>query len=64
MEILVKAIGVVGGIVLVALIMALPIWLLWNWLMPELFGITKITFGQSVGISFLTNALFNSSEKW
>ncbi len=32
--------------------------LLWNWLMPEIFGITTITFWQAVGIVILARLVF------
>ena len=49
----------------VSVVLSIPVLLLWNWLMPTIFGITKITLGQSWGISLLCGLLFgqNSSEK-
>lgn len=49
----------------VSVILSIPVLLLWNWLMPTIFGITKITLGQAWGISLLCGLLFgqNSSEK-
>lgn len=41
---------------------ALPVWLLWNWLMPTIFGLTKITFLQALGLGFLSSMLFKSSH--
>jgi hypothetical protein len=34
---------------------------LWNWLMPEIFGVTQITLYQAMGINFLANILFKSN---
>jgi hypothetical protein len=48
-------IGIMG---LVALIIGLPLMLLWNWLMPTLFGLPFITFWQAVGLNFLSTILF------
>lgn len=52
----------IGGLIIVVcmvlVIMGVPIMLLWNWLMPAIFGITKITFWQAIGISFLSAFLF------
>jgi len=31
---------------------------LWNWLMPELFGLHVITFWQALGLLFLSKILF------
>lgn len=36
--------------------------LLWNWLMPLLFGLTVITFWQSLGILVLSKILFGSGQ--
>lgn len=44
-----------GAIVLVAVSIVLlfvPFWLLWNWLMP-LFGLPEITIFQSIGLYLL-----------
>ena len=45
-----------------ALFNAIPVFFLWNWLMPELFGLSSITLIQSVGISLLCGCLFKSHE--
>ena len=34
--------------------------LLWNWLMPEIFGLITITFWQAVGITILARLIFGS----
>lgn len=49
----------------VSVVLSIPVLLLWNWLMPTIFGITKITLGQAWGISLLCGILFgrDSSEK-
>jgi hypothetical protein len=49
----------------VSVVLSIPVLLLWNWLMPTIFGITKITLGQAWGIYLLCGLLFgqNSSEK-
>ena len=44
-----------------ALIVSLPVWLLWNWLMPELFGLKTITWIQALGLLMLCGMLFRSS---
>lgn len=31
---------------------------LWNWLMPDLFGLTEITFWQALGLLILSKILF------
>lgn len=55
--IIVAAIFAVAGI---ALLMAFPTMWLWNWLMPVLFGLTKITFWQALGINVFSGILFKS----
>jgi hypothetical protein len=42
-----------------AVINFILIFFLWNWLMPDLFGLSKISFFQTVGIFFLLG-LFRS----
>jgi hypothetical protein len=49
-------------IVLFALIAALPLMLLWNWLMPVLFGVPTIGFLQALGLLVLSGLLFKSSS--
>ena len=45
----------------VALILGLPLMLIWNWIMPELFYWEPITFWQAVGINLLTGILFRTN---
>lgn len=45
-----------------AAIMSLPVMLLWDWLMPALFGLGTITWFQSWGLLFLTGLLFRSDR--
>lgn len=52
-------IGIIG---LVALILGLPVMLLWNWLMPTIFGLPIITFWQAIGINFLSAILFSKTS--
>ena len=46
-----------------AIIMTLPTMLLWNWLMPIIFGITKITFLEALGLNLLTGIFFRSNVR-
>ena len=58
------AIGAFLGIVLVwTLVVTLPVQLLWNWLVPEIFGLPKIGFWQTVGLILLVNLLFRSDNR-
>ncbi len=52
-----------GGVVIaaaMALILGFAVMWLWNWLMPDIFGLTKITFWQAWGLVVLSHILFKS----
>lgn len=49
-----------GMIAMITTILGLPIMLLWNWLMPSIFGIREITFMEAIGLNFLSTLLFKS----
>lgn len=49
-------------IVIVGLLAALPTMWLWNWLMPEIFNLIEITFGQALGLVVLSSLLFKSTN--
>ena len=53
---------VIGGIALVTLLLGWPLMLLWNWLMPILFGLPIITFWQAVGLNMLSTIIFKSQS--
>ena len=57
-----KIVGmVIGGIILAGLMAFLFGWvvmLLWNWIMPAVFGVATITYWQGFGIFFLAKILF------
>lgn len=40
------------------IVFGLAIMLLWNWLMPELFGLKEITYWQGIGIFILAKFIF------
>lgn len=48
----------IGVLVLAAVLSALPVMLLWNALIPAIFGLTKITFWQALGLKMLCGLLF------
>ena len=54
------ALGAIVIVFLVCLLFAWPFMLLWNWLMPTIFGLTTITFWQGFGILILCSFLFKS----
>lgn len=41
-----------------SLILAWPFQLLWNWLIPTIFGLDKITFLQAFGLKLLIGLIF------
>lgn len=47
--------------VVVALLVSLPVMWLWDWLMPEIFGLKEITWLQALGLTLLCSLLFKSS---
>lgn len=46
---------------LIAAMMSLPVMLLWDWLMPKIFGLPEITWFQAWGLLWLTGILFRPS---
>ena len=50
------------GVIFVLVVMGISLLvnLLWNWLMPEIFGLTKLSYLQSLGILVLSKILFGS----
>jgi hypothetical protein len=51
-----------GLILVLGLLWALPTMLLWDWLMPELFGLSTITIWQAWGIHVLSGILFKAKN--
>jgi hypothetical protein len=45
--------GALGLVAIVMVIMGFPAMWLWNWLMPSIFGLTKINFWQAIGLQLL-----------
>lgn len=59
-----KLLIILGGLVVIvgiAFLLTLPVMLLWNWLMPVIFGLTKLTFWQALGLNLLSGFLFKNS---
>ena len=46
----------------IAVIMALPTMLLWNYLMPQIFGLCRITFFQALALCVLCGILFGQKS--
>jgi hypothetical protein len=47
-----------GLVAILIVLLGYPVMLLWNWLMPELFGLSEITFWQAIGLNILCTILF------
>ena len=42
---------------MIGMILSIPLCLLWNWLMPHIFGLPKLTLIESFGLSVLISLL-------
>ena len=62
MDKFIVVLGILGFIVFMAFLMSLPTMWLWNWLMPTIFGLTKIGWLQALGLNILSGILFKSSS--
>lgn len=61
-EFVVTVIGVIGLVAIIGLLVSLPVWLLWNWLMPVIFGVKTISWLQALGLIMLCQLLFSSNK--
>jgi hypothetical protein len=52
---------IVGLLILACLLFGLPLQILWNLLMPELFSLPYITFWQACGLQLMAALLFKSN---
>ncbi len=63
-------IAIVGALLIIGILagfLFVPLWLLWNWVVPDLFGLPHITLWQSLGLSLLLALLsgfFKSDVKF
>lgn len=55
-------IAALGFALLVSVIFAIPVMLLWDWLMPTIFGLKEITLMQAWGMLLLSGLLFRSTS--
>ena len=56
---------ILAGIVLtiaMGLFLSLPVMLLWDWLMPGIFGLREITWMEAWGLLFLCGVLFKDNR--
>lgn len=61
-ENLILGVSLVLVMALLSLLAAGPTYFLWNWLMPELFGVKAITFLQAWGLNLLATILFKNDK--
>jgi len=52
-----------GLLLVLGLLWAIPTMLLWDWLMPEIFGLGTITIWQAWGFNILAGIFFKSKSK-
>lgn len=56
---------IIGGVILMAglaFLFGFIVMLLWNWLMPEIFGLSTITYWQAWGLVILSHILFKAGS--
>ena len=53
---------VIGIIMLAVILIGGPLMILWNWLMPSIFGLPEIGFWQACGFQILSIILFKSTS--
>lgn len=61
MKLIVIIISALLLVAAISLLAAMPVYFLWNWLMPDIFGLKQITYYQAVGLLMLTGIFFKSS---
>jgi hypothetical protein len=53
---------IIGLLMLVIILIGGPLMILWNWLMPTIFGLPEIGFWQACGLQLLATILFKSTK--
>jgi hypothetical protein len=53
---------VIGLLILACLLFGLPLMFLWNWIIPDIFGLPQIGFLQACGLQLIAGLLFKSSQ--
>jgi hypothetical protein len=53
---------VIGILMLAVILFGAPLMVLWNWLMPTIFGLPEIGFWQACGLQLLATILFKSTS--
>jgi hypothetical protein len=53
---------VIGLLMLAVILFGGPLMVLWNWLMPTIFGLPEIGFWQACGLQLLATILFKTTK--
>lgn len=53
---------IVGALVLWAVLLTVPVWLLWNWVAVDVLALPTLTLLQAGGMTLLCAFLFKSSS--
>jgi len=53
---------VIGLLMLAMILFGGPLMVLWNWLMPTIFGLPEIGFWQACGLQLLATILFKTTK--
>ena len=61
-DVIAAVLGVILVVAISGLLLALPVLIVWNLVVPDVFGLPTITFWQALGISMLTRMLFAPSR--
>ena len=61
-DVIAAVLGVILVVAISGLLLALPVFIVWNLVVPDVFGLPTITFWQALGISMLTRMLFAPSR--
>ena len=48
-------------VIVLLFLLAFPLMWLWNWLMPDIFGLIEINYWQALGLNILSGILIRSS---
>ena len=52
---------VVFSALVIAIMVTLPSYIIWNWLIPDLFGLREVSLLEMFGLLILTNAMVGSN---
>lgn len=47
---------------IIVFIYSIPLYFMWNWLVPDIFNLPTITFLQAIGLNILFNILFRPTN--